>query len=39
MHERVRLLDGEMRISSRAGGPTVISVMLPAWPAVEPHSV
>jgi signal transduction histidine kinase len=39
MHERVRLLEGEMKISSRAGGPTVISVTLPAWPAVEPHGV
>lgn len=31
MHERVRLLGGQMEIDSRPGGPTVISVSLPAW--------
>lgn len=30
MHERVRLLGGQMKIASRLGGPTVISVSLPA---------
>jgi signal transduction histidine kinase len=35
MHERVRLLGGQTKIDSRPGGPTVISVSLPAWPAVE----
>lgn len=30
MHERVRLLGGKMKITSRPGGPTVISVSLPA---------
>jgi signal transduction histidine kinase len=29
MHERVRLLGGQMKIDSRLGGPTVISVSLP----------
>jgi signal transduction histidine kinase len=33
MHERVRMLGGRTHIESRAGGPTVISVSLPAWPA------
>jgi signal transduction histidine kinase len=33
MHERVRLLGGSTRIDSRPGGPTVISVTLPARPA------
>ncbi len=33
MHERVRMLGGQTQIESRAGGPTVISVSLPAWPA------
>ena len=32
MHERVRLLGGRTKIDSRPGGPTVISVSLPAWP-------
>jgi signal transduction histidine kinase len=31
MHERVRMLGGVTRIDSRPGGPTVISVSLPAW--------
>jgi signal transduction histidine kinase len=35
MHERVRLLGGHTRIDSRPGGPTVISVSLPAWPAIK----
>lgn len=34
MHERVRLLGGQTNIDSRPGGPTVISVSLPAWPRV-----
>jgi signal transduction histidine kinase len=39
MHERVRLLGGHTRIDSRPGGPTVISVSLPAWPmAKSPRS-
>jgi signal transduction histidine kinase len=33
MHERVRMLGGRTRIDSRPGGPTVISVSLPSWPA------
>jgi signal transduction histidine kinase len=33
MHERVRLLGGLTQIDSRPGGPTVISVRLPAGPA------
>lgn len=32
MYERVRLLGGQTQIDSRPGGPTVISVSLPAWP-------
>jgi signal transduction histidine kinase len=32
MHERVRMLGGQTRIESRAGGPTIISASLPAWP-------
>lgn len=35
MHERVRMLGGRTRIDSRPGGPTVISVSLPAWPAPD----
>ena len=33
MHERVRMLGGRTHIESRPGGPTVISVSLPAWPS------
>jgi len=33
MHERVRMLGGRTHIDSRPGGPTVISVSLPSWPA------
>jgi signal transduction histidine kinase len=33
MHERVRMLGGRTRIESQPGGPTVISVSLPSWPA------
>jgi signal transduction histidine kinase len=33
MHERVRLLGGNLQIDSRPGGPTVISVCLPPAPA------
>ena len=33
MHERVRMLGGRTQIESRPGGPTVISVSLPAWPS------
>jgi signal transduction histidine kinase len=36
MHERVRLLGGRTHIDSRPGGPTVISVSLPAGPPVAP---
>ena len=32
MHERVRMLGGRTQIDSRPGGPTTISVRLPAWP-------
>jgi signal transduction histidine kinase len=32
MHERVRMLGGATRIESRAGGPTIISVVLPTAP-------
>jgi two-component system, NarL family, sensor histidine kinase DegS len=32
MHERVRMLGGRTEISSRPGGPTVVSASLPAWP-------
>jgi signal transduction histidine kinase len=38
MHERVRMLGGQTRIDSRPGGPTVISVRLPAWPRAQPAS-
>jgi signal transduction histidine kinase len=31
MHERARLLDGELSIESRVGGPTTVRVSLPAW--------
>jgi signal transduction histidine kinase len=37
MHERVRMLGGQTKIDSRPGGPTVISLSLPAWPAVDPR--
>jgi signal transduction histidine kinase len=37
MHERVRLLGGQTKIDSRPGGPTVISVSMPAWPVAEPR--
>jgi signal transduction histidine kinase len=36
MHERVRLLGGHTHIDSRSGGPTVISVSLPAGPPAAP---
>ena len=36
MSERVRLLGGAFDVQSRPGGPTLISVRLPAWPAVIP---
>jgi signal transduction histidine kinase len=35
MHERVRLLGGRTQIESRRGGPTIISVRLPAWPTPD----
>lgn len=31
MHERIRMLEGETRIESAPGGPTVVSVVLPVW--------
>lgn len=31
VHERVRLLGGQCRIDSRAGGPTEIAVTIPRW--------
>jgi two-component system, NarL family, sensor histidine kinase DegS len=31
MRERIRLLDGRLDISSRRGGPTTISVVVPRW--------
>jgi len=40
VYERARLLGGQINVDSRPGGPTVISVSLPAWPTVEsrrPH--
>jgi signal transduction histidine kinase len=36
MYERVRLLGGQTKIDSRPGGPTVISVSLPAGTAIAP---
>ena len=36
MHERVRMLGGRTQIESRPGGPTIISVRLPAWPGSAP---
>jgi signal transduction histidine kinase len=33
MHERVRFLGGSTQVDSRPGGPTIITVKLPAWPA------
>ena len=36
MHERVRMLGGRTDITSRPGGPTVISATLPRWPTVQP---
>jgi signal transduction histidine kinase len=36
MHERVRMLGGRTDITSRPGGPTVISAALPRWPAIQP---
>ena len=38
MHGRVRLLGGQMKLDSRPGGPTVISLSLPVWGSVEPSS-
>ncbi len=39
MHERVQMLGGDTTISSRPGGPTVISARLPAvnWPRPAPE--
>ena len=31
MRERIRLLDGRLEITSRCGGPTTISVVVPRW--------
>jgi two-component system, NarL family, sensor kinase len=33
MRERIRLLDGRLEISSRRGGPTTITVVVPRWRA------
>lgn len=38
MSERVRLLGGRFDVQSSPGGPTVISVTLPAWQPVVPSS-
>lgn len=38
MHERVQMLGGSIQIDSRPGGPTIISVRLPAVDAVRPTS-
>ncbi len=32
MHERARMLGGRTHVDSRPGGPTTVSVSLPAWP-------
>jgi signal transduction histidine kinase len=41
MSERVRLLGGRFDVRSRPGGPTTVSVVLPAWqPAtLDPRAV
>ena len=36
MSERARLLGGRLDVQSKPGGPTVISVLLPAWQPVVP---
>jgi signal transduction histidine kinase len=36
MSGRVRLLGGRFDVQSRPGGPTVISVLLPAWRPLAP---
>lgn len=36
VHERVRLLDGQARIDSAPGGPTLISVVIPRTEPVAP---
>lgn len=38
MHERVQMLGGSTQIESRPGGPTIISVRLPAVDVVRPSS-
>jgi signal transduction histidine kinase len=35
MRERIRLLDGRLDISSRRGGPTTISAVVPRWRTTE----
>jgi signal transduction histidine kinase len=35
MRERIRLLDGRLDISSRRGGPTTISVVVPRWQGTQ----
>ena len=38
MSERARLLGGRLDVSSRRGGPTTVSLVLPAWrPATVEH--
>jgi len=36
MSERARLLGGRFDVQSKPGGPTIISVLLPAWQPVVP---
>ena len=35
MRERIRLLDGSLEITSRRGGPTTISVVVPRWQGTQ----
>jgi signal transduction histidine kinase len=36
MRERVRMLGGRLEITSRRGGPTIVTAVLPAWDVSEP---